>query len=164
MRKLALILTLVISPLFAQAAPLQSVLPDAELRGSAIFRFLGFPVYQARLFTKGGAALDWSTDFGLELKYKRNLSQNDLVESTMRELKRTGGAIPVRDQLQRCFLDVSKGDTYLAVSEGRDKVGFWLNGKRTCTLAYPRIKTRFMAIFLGDNTRSKSFTRRLKGE
>lgn len=148
----------------AQASPIQSALPDAELRGAATYRFVGLPLYEARLYTSGGAPLDWNRDFGLELKYLRNLSANDLVEGTLREFGRTGGALPVRIQLEQCFDDVRKGDSYLAVSEGQDGIGFWLNGKQTCQLSHPQIKTRFMALFLGDNTRSKTFTRKLKGE
>ncbi len=165
MRSIALALALMaIGPLPAQATTVASALSGAELRGSATFRFIGFPLYEARLFTKGGAPLNWDADFGLELKYLRNLSESDLVEGTMRELTRTGPALPLRRALERCFRNVSKGDRFVAVSDGQDRIGFWHNGKRMCTLAYPQIKTRFMAIFLGDNTRSKSFTRKLKGE
>ncbi|MGB5835446.1 MAG: hypothetical protein WBC68_10325 [Albidovulum sp.] len=164
MLRLALATVFMIAPGVAQASTVASALPDAELRGAAVLRFLGFPVYEARLFTRSGTSLDWSTDFAIELTYLRNLSEQELVESTMRELDRTGGALPLRDQLERCYVDVRKGDRYLAVSEGQDRVGFWLNGKRVCTLGHPQIKTRFMSIFLGDNTRSPSFTRKLKGE
>ncbi len=164
MRRFALLLALLASPTLLQASPVRTALPEAELRGAATFRLLGLPLYNARLFTKGGEALDWSSDFGLELKYLRNLSENDLVEGTMREFSRTGAGLPLRSQLARCFDDVQKGDSYLAVSKGPNKVAFWLNGQQTCTLAHPQIKTRFMAIFLGDNTRSKAFTRQLKGE
>ena len=103
-------------------------------------------------------------DFGLELSYLRNLSGKDIVESTMRELERTGGGLPVRAKLDACFTDVSKGDRYLAVTDGPNRVGFWLNGRKACTLSHPQIAPRFMAIFLGDNTRSKSFTRKLRGQ
>ena len=105
-----------------------------------------------------------SQDFALELTYLRNLTGHDLVESTMRELTRTGGTLPVRGKLEGCFRDVRKGDRFVAVSNGQDQIGFWYNGQRVCTLTHPQIKSRFMAIFLGDNTRSKSFTRQLKGE
>ena len=146
-----------------QASTVINALSDARLRGEATFRFIGLPLYEARLFTKGGAALDWKQDFGLELKYLRNLTQYDLVEGTIRELKRTGGAMPRREKLERCYTDVRKGDRYAAVSSGPNRLDFWLNGKRICTLEHPRIKQSFMAIFLGNNTRSKSFTRKLKG-
>lgn len=164
MRRLLLIAATLLAPLSAQASTVKSALPSAELRGAATFRFVGFPLYEARLFTKSGAPLDWNKDFGLELKYMRNLTEYDLVEGIMRELKRTGAALPLRGQLEQCFDDVRKGDLYFAVSNGQDQIGFWHNGKRVCTLSHPQIKTRFMAIFLGENTRSKSFTRKLKGE
>lgn len=163
MRKLALALCLIIGAMPAQALPLSSVLEDAELRGTATFRYLGLPLYRARLYTQGGAPLDWRQDFALELSYKRNLTERDLVEATLREMNRVGKAAPVRDQLMRCFDDVGKGDRYLAVTDGPNRIGFWRNGKRVCTLSYPQIKQRFMAIFLGDNTQSRAFTRRLKG-
>jgi len=164
MRSLMFLSALVLAPMFAQASTVSSALPDGELRGAATFRFIGLPIYEARLFTKSGAPLDWSADFGLELKYLRSLSEYDLVEGTMRELSRTGVELPVRAQLERCFNDINKGDRYLAVSNGQNQIAFWLNGKPVCTLNHPRIKTRFMAIFLGDNTRSRSFTQKLKGE
>ncbi|KPD10562.1 hypothetical protein [Phaeobacter sp. 11ANDIMAR09] len=164
MRRLLLIAATLLVPLSAQASTVKSALPGAELRGAATFRYVGFPLYEARLFTKSGAPLDWNKDFGLELKYMRNLTEYDLVEGTMRELKRTGAALPLRGQLEQCFDDVRKGDRYFALSKGQDQIGFWHNGKRVCTLSHPQIKTRFMAIFLGENTRSKSFTRKLKGE
>ena len=168
MRKIQILIAVLIAPNLAPgitaASPLTSVLPGAELRGAATLRYLGFPLYNARLFTKGGAPLNWGADFGLELTYLRNLTQNDLVEGTMRELKRTGGPLAVRDKLNACLADVAKGDSYLAITQGPDQIGFWRNGARSCTLSHPRITARFMGVFLGDNTRSKSFTRRLRGE
>ncbi|WP_424988373.1 chalcone isomerase family protein [Microbulbifer sp. S227A] len=151
-------------PLVGQASVIAGTLPGAELRGEAVFRLFGFPLYRARLYTPTGAPLDWGRDFALELTYLRDLSRGDLTESTLRELERTGGALPLRRQLDRCFADVRSGDRFTAVSQGQDRIGFWLNGQRTCTLQHPRIKTRFMAIFLGDNTRSPGFTRKLRGE
>ncbi len=164
MRSFLALLWLLLAPASAQANTVESVLPNAELRGAATYRFVGFPLYKARLFTQSGAPLDWNKDFGLELQYMRNLTEFDLVESTMREFARLGSSVPVRGQLETCFDDVRKGDRYTAVSQGQNKIAFWLNGKRTCTLSHPQIKSRFMGIFLGENTRSKSFTGKLKGE
>ncbi|MDU9005364.1 chalcone isomerase family protein [Sedimentitalea todarodis] len=154
----------ILTPASGQALTIPNVLPGAELRGEAVLRLFGFPLYRARLYTETGAPLNWDQDFGLELTYMRDLSRQDLAESTMRELERIGGAIPIRDQLNRCYADVRRGDRIAAVSQGQNQIAFWLNGTRTCTLSHPQIKSRFMAIFLGDNTRSRSFTRKLKGE
>ncbi|SLN71901.1 hypothetical protein ROA7450_03975 [Roseovarius albus] len=148
----------------ASATPVDNILPDAEPRGQATFRFLGLPIYHARLFTANAAPLSWQNDFAIELTYKREIAQKELVGSTLQEFDRLGSPLPLRDNLMRCFYDVNKGDRYLAVSDGPDRIRFWRNGKRTCTLAYPDIKKRFMSIFVGDNTRSQSFTRRLVGQ
>lgn len=164
MRKAVLMAALLVCPALAQASIVKSVLEDAELRGAATYRFIGFPLYEARLYTQDGAPLDWSEDFGLELEYRRNLTAYDLIEGTMRELRRTGAPLPVRDQLAQCFRDVQKGDRYAAVSDGPDRVAFWRDDRRVCTVAHPGIKEGFMRIFLGENSRSRSFTRALKGE
>ncbi|MEP2029327.1 MAG: hypothetical protein ABJI96_11560 [Paracoccaceae bacterium] len=146
------------------ASPVTTVLPNAELRGTATFRYLGFSIYRARLYTPGGAPLNWQQDFGIELKYQRKLSENDLVTSTLREMERIGAPVPIKEQLSVCFDDVGKGDSYLAISDGPDRIGFWRNGQKMCTLSHPQIKERFMAIFVGDDTQSKSFTRKLKNQ
>ena len=86
------------------------------------------------------------------------------LDSTLDEMKRVGHPAPVGGQLDVCFRGVTKGDSYLAVSDGPDKVSFWLNGRKTCTMAYPGIKRSFMSVFLGENTRSASFTRMLQGK
>jgi len=163
MRKITLVLALCFGPIAATASSVESVLPDAQTRGEATFRFLGQPIYEARLLTKGGAAFDWKTNFGLELTYLRALTQFDLVSGTLREMTRIGAPLPSESQLTACFDDVARGDTYLAVSDGPSKIHFYRNGLRACTLAGPRITRGFMSIFLGENARSARFARRLQG-
>lgn len=163
MRKLLLILFLLAVPLAGFASPVQSLLPGAEQRGEATFRLLGLPIYHARLFTRGAAPLDWSQDLGIELTYQRKLSQADLVEATLRELRRLGHSVPDRAQFETCFKSVGPGDRYLAVSQGPDRLKFLRNGRTTCTLNHPGIKLHFMSIFVGENTRSARFTRALLG-
>lgn len=161
LRMASLLVALLLGATAAHALP--SSLEGTKLRGEATFRFLGIPIYDARLYTRNGAALSWSDTFGVELTYRKNLTQYDLVEGTMRELNRTGAPMAVRAKLEACFKDVKKGDRFLAVSQGPNQVGFWLNDRPRCTLKHPRINARFMGIFLGENSRSAAFTRRLKG-
>ncbi|KIC15985.1 hypothetical protein [Leisingera sp. ANG-Vp] len=161
MLRLIAILCLLAPPV--SASQLQSLLPGAEQRGTAVFRLLGLPVYQARLFTKGAAPLDWSQDFGIELIYQRRISQADLTGATLREMRRMGSPVPPEAMLAACFQNVAPGDRYLAVSRGADQIDFLRNGRKTCSLRYPQIKRNFMSIFLGENSRSASFTRGLLG-
>lgn len=146
------------------ASPVTEELDGAQLLGTATFRYLGFPIYDAKLYTPKGASFSWSEDFGLQLTYRKSIKKNALVNSTLDEMKRVGHPAPIGDQLDVCFKGVTKGDSYLAVSDGPDKVSFWLNGRKTCTMAYPGIKRSFMSVFLGENTRSASFTQMLQGK
>lgn len=146
------------------ASPIDEALKDAQLRGSATFRYLGLPIYDAKLYTPGGAPFSWNEDIGLQLTYRRNIKKKVLIESTLEEMARAGRSAPVQDQLETCFRAVTKGDRFQAVSDGPDAVEFWLNGQQTCTLTYPGIKRSFMSVFLGDMTRSASFTKKLKGQ
>ncbi|EEE36385.1 hypothetical protein RKLH11_218 [Rhodobacteraceae bacterium KLH11] len=159
----ALVALMLLIPGGLAASPVFGALDNAELRGTATFRYLGFPLYDAQLFTQRGAPLSWNEDFGLELRYRRNVTKKALINSTLDEMERIGHAAPVRDQLEVCFHAISKGDRYLAISQGPDTVGFWLNGRKVCTMSYPGIKRSFMSIFLGENTRSAAFTQALRG-
>lgn len=164
MRSLLLWTCLCLAPIVAGASQPSNLPRGAEQRGEAAFSFLGFQIYKARLFTQGGRPLDWSQDFGLELTYQRRLSQSDLVEATLREMARMGNALPIRGQLEQCYQPVSPGDSYLAVSDGPDRLTFWRNGIAVCTLTQTDIRTRFMEIFLGEDSRSARFTRALLGQ
>ncbi len=160
----ALVSFIILAPAGLAASPITQALTDAQLKGSATFRFLGVPVYDAKLYTPQGATFSWNEDVGLQLTYRKNLKQKALVESTLDEMARQGNPAPTQSQLEQCFKAVSKGDNYVAISEGANKVGFWRNGQKTCTLSYPGAKRAFMSIFLGNDTRSASFTRQLKGQ
>lgn len=160
----AVMSAVLLAPTWLEASPKDITLPDAQLRGTATFRFLGLPIYDAQLYTPGGAPFIWSDDFGLKLTYRKTLKQKALVDSTLDEMARQGSSPPIEGQLKACFQAVSAGDSYLAVSHGPDKIAFWRNGRKSCTLSFPGIKRSFMSIFLGTNTRSAAFTRQLRGQ
>lgn len=156
----------ILSAVVTLASPAYAVpqVPDAGLRGQAVFRALGVPMYNARLYTPNAGALDWRGSFALELTYLRDIRGMFLIRSTRSEMTRLGFDAPDRDILAGCFQDVAAGDRYLAVPLSADALGFWRNGAPACTLEHPNIARGFMAIFLGDNTRSPAFTRALRAE
>ena len=157
--------SLLLSILVCIGCQLAAAAPEGmALRGQATVRILGFPLYDARLYTPDGSALDWRRDFGLELTYRRALREHDLVESTVSAMRRQGNVPPARSALAECYTAVGKGDRFLAVTEGPDRIGFWFNGRRVCTLVQNGIKIGFMSIFLGENSHSPEVTRRLLGE
>ena len=154
---LVLLLCLPPQALFAQ------VPRGLAVKGEAEFRYFGLKFYDARLYTKNGASFVWDHDFALEISYARRFSQKALVNSTMTEIERMGRNSPDAATWNDCFRSVQRGHRYLAVSKGPDQLEFWLNGQKTCDLKHAGITRSFMGIFLGENTRSASFTRQLKG-
>jgi hypothetical protein len=162
-RALLLSLLLLVSNGLA-ASPVTEALKDAQLKGTATYRYLGLTIYDAKLYTPGGAPFSWNEDIGLQLTYRRNFKKKALINSTLEEMERIGRSAPIRDQLEVCFRAVTKGDQFLAVSDGPDTVTFWLNGRETCTMRYPGVKRSFLSVFLGENSRSAAFTQQLRGQ
>ena len=149
----------------APASPVETAMKDPQVRGAATFRFLGLPIYEARLFTEAGKDLNPEAPHALELTYRRPAAEARIVKETLGQLRRLGFPTPdpLRKALDDCFADAGNGDRFLAIPRGPDRIDFWFNERPTCTLQHPGIRKGFMGIFLGDNSQSASFTRALKG-
>ena len=171
MRKLALIAVLLLAatPLRALdgAAVVAKVFGGAQMRGEATFRWLGLPLYTARLFTPGGGALSWANPVGLELVYARNISRQSLVDATVSELERLEGSRAdhgvIGQKLVPCFRDVAEGDQFVATTTSADEVQLFFNGARTCRVSHENLGERFLNIWLSDNSRSPALSRQLRG-
>lgn len=76
----------------------QDSLPGAQVIGSGEFRKYGFDVYSARLWSTS-RPLASDQPFALELIYQRNISREDLVNASVREIKRLAGSTVSDGQL-----------------------------------------------------------------
>lgn len=173
MRRAAAVLLLSLLPalpLAAETAPteVRAHLGAPQPLGRAEYRWLGARLYEATLYTAGTPRFDWDAPLALQLVYARRLSGQTLVDATMAELDRIEGAAPdhavIRDKLMTCFRDVGDGDRYVAVAADADAVDFWLNGRKTCTLALTEAKRRLLGIWLSAESRSARLARQLRGE
>lgn len=157
LHRVAFLLLVGIFPSWVSAEAMQQ-------RGEATFRWLGLPIYTARLFTPSGQTVNRQDDMRLELTYQRALTRDSLVESTQSEMRRLGYASPSKTDLQTCFRDVARGDSFSAITDGPDQVQFYFNGSEQCKLIQPNIRHGFMSIFLSENSRSPVFSRRLRND
>lgn len=164
LKPLILIMSFAFAGIAQASDALRTAFPEGREAGQATLRWLGFEVYDARVFTQNGVRATVGEPLALELTYKRKISRDVLVDTTMDEFGRSGPAPNVRGALMACFRNVQRGDRFLAVTRGTDTLDFWLNDDQTCTLTHPDVANRFMAIFLGENTRSARFTQALRGE
>ena len=166
---LPLILLLLATPMRAAdgAGVIAATIENAQIRGAATFRWLGLPLYTARLFTPGGAAVDWSRPVALQLTYARDIKRQSLVDATVSELERLEGSqadhAVIGQKLSPCFRNVSEGDQFVAATRGRDEVVLFFNGNKTGSTSHDNLGRRFLDIWLSDNSRSPSQSRKLRG-
>jgi len=151
----------------AQASPDISRLADPVQVGEARLSFLGFVIYEGRLFTEGGQAFSEGAPVALEILYRRDFSAQQMLTTTRSELGRVDRDATDNDQivnqLSACFRDVADGDRYLAISPLPDELELKLNGTTVCDLRAPGIGQRFLAIWLSDESRFPRLSRRLRG-
>lgn len=151
----------------AQADAVSRLFPSGGLRGQADFTFLGARIYGAELFTGGGGAYRAGRPVALRLTYYRQITSGQFLRSTMSELARIEGAradhAEIRAKLSGCFQNVGSGDTYVAYSSGASDLRLLRNGRETCRVSHAGIGSRFLDIWLSDQSRSPRLTRQLRG-
>ena len=133
--------------------------PQAQLQGQTTLRFLGLPIYDARLWAAPGFALE---RFGqqplvLELQYRRALSGARIAERSIAEMRRQSGfdaaAAPAwGEQLTALFPDVAAGDRLTGAYTPEGGARFWHNGRSLGTLDDVRLARLFFGIWLSPQT------------
>ena len=86
--KACLLLLVLCVPAWADWRP---AVPEARLVGRGDFTWFGMSLYTARLWSSE-APPAWGQPFALELTYRRALSRDTLVEASLDEMRRLGGA------------------------------------------------------------------------
>lgn len=152
----------------ARADVARSGISSPERLGSVTIRYLGVAMYDAELFTSGGAAFRWQDPMALRLTYRRGFSADQLTDATMQELTRISGQSAsdarLRANLASCYSDVSKGDSITAASTGPNTLSIWLNGAKVCDISAPGIQKRFFGIWLAPESRVARLGPQLKGQ
>lgn len=169
--KALLSILLVLSALNVQAR-LPAPVPDAErwqMQGSGEMRWFGFAIYGAKLWRSGE---QWQSDapYALELTYRRSISAEQLVNTSIDEILRLGGADQQRDEkrlqqwrtaLERVFPSVREGDIIIGLHEPGRGARFFFNGKPTGSLDDARLAAAFFAIWLDPRTKAPELRTRL---
>jgi hypothetical protein len=138
-----------------------------ERIGYAELSWFGVKLYKAELFTETGAEFAWGNPFRLDLTYSRSFSTSALVKATLIELDRVEGPRAdhprIEAELGRCFGEVRRGDVFSAIALDRNTIRFLLNGEETCTLEHDDIRSRFLGIWLSDQSRELAASKALRG-
>lgn len=143
--------------------------PQAELVGSGDFSWFGFSVYNARLWSPV-ARVDFSQPFALELTYRRDISRETLVDTSLDEMRRINGEPLDHEQqsdwtrqMRQAFVDVTDGTRITGVFLPGEGCRFYVDGKLQHVIDDPVFARAFFSIWLDPQTRSPTLRAALLG-
>jgi len=145
-----------------------AVLPqDWRIQGHGDLRWFGIQLYSASLWAPGGR---WQAElpYALELRYARDISARQLVDTSIDEMQRLGAADAERlarwkFELERVFPDVRSGEVIHGVHLPARGAEFYHQGRLTGRVDDVDFARWFFAIWLDPRTREPALRARLLG-
>lgn len=141
---------------------------DWREAGQARLTFLGFQVYDAKLWVAPGfqaAALERHA-FALELRYLRDFRAADIARRSIEEMRQAeplaaADAERWQAQLRAVLPDVRAGDRILGLHRPGVGAQFLVNGRPAGEIADPAFARRFFAIWLGPRSSEPALRQQL---
>lgn len=156
-------------PAAARPAEVGTALPGARMVGAATYEVLAIRLFNAELWNQSGT-FSWERPFALSLTYERSAQASTLINRSIREMSSRGAGnarqlAPLREQLERCFTNVARGDRFTGVSTGNETAVFYLNGAQRCEVRWPNFRRHFFGIWLaGRDGAAARISAQLRGE
>jgi hypothetical protein len=148
----------------------QEAVPEARVVGAGELRLFGFRIYSARLWSPA-QPLAADTPFALELTYHRAISRDDLVDASVREIRRlSGGAVSAaqlagwRAQMRQAFVDVEPGSRITGVHLPGLGARFYVGQQLQHEVRDRAFAAAFFAIWLDPRTRNPDLRAQLLGD
>ncbi len=141
-------------------ALVSDALTQPRLAGEGRLRWLGFQVYDARLFVPGDGmdpARYARSPFALELKYARKLLGEEIAQASVREMQRMGFGTDAQragwlEAMRALFPDVATGDRLTGVHQLDGRVVFFRNDSRIGRVEDRQFGEAFFGIWLDPRT------------
>lgn len=139
-------------------------------RGTGKASWFGFKLYDATLWVEPGRRA-WPAEQGniaLAITYARSIAANQLVDTSIDEMRRLGLGDEARmanwrEFLVRALPSVSAGETLIGLLEPQRGARFWHEGRLTAEVADAEFARAFFSIWLDDRTREPGLRERLLG-
>ena len=154
---------------FGQTLPKEVAVAHADFRekGAGEFRFFGFHIYDARLWS-AGSRFDPAGRFALGLRYARDFAGERIAKQSDEEIARLGiGNEELRarwlEAMKKLFPDVKAGTELTGVHEPGRGARFYRDGEAIGSIDDPEFARAFFAIWLDPRTRAGDLRRRLLG-
>lgn len=134
---------------------------DARLAGEGKLTWLGFHVYDARLYAPAGFDVGnpFAQQFVLELTYARKLEGKAIAEASRDEMQRLAFGNAEQHarwlaQMEKLFPDVEKGRRIAGVNQPGKGARFYVDGDFVGSIDEPEFARAFFAIWLDPRTRA----------
>lgn len=154
----------------AQSLPAEAAKGISDLRpvGEGRLRWLGFHVYDAKLWAEDGRA-DFAGPLVLAIRYARALPGTAIAERSHGEIARLGfGSDRERsrwaERMRELFPDVRDGDELASAYLPGHGARFYVNGRPLGEVSDPAFARAFFAIWLDPRTSAKDLRAQLLGE
>lgn len=151
----------------------REVLPAAQLLGSGEMRIFGFAIYDAELWSAATAPADAAAmraPFALQLSYRRSITRDDLVDASLKEIRRLASRAPDAAQMRRwqremqqAFVDVQAGDRITGVFLPGEGARFYVGGELHHVIKDQAFARAFFSIWLDPRTRNPELRAQLLG-
>ena len=142
-------------------------LAGLTFRGEAVMRFVGFKVYDVRLWTQM-KAFTHAEPFAIELVYDMTLKGKDIADRSVTEMRAQGVGDEAKlkrwgDEMSKTFPDIKKGDTLVGVSLPGKEARFYNREKLIATVPDPEFAKAFFDIWLSEKSSEPKLRLKLLG-
>jgi hypothetical protein len=138
---------------------------DYKLVGKGQMTWFWFDIYNAKLSTPSGGYQEKKWPLALELIYLRDISRDDLIQTTEDEWQRQRLTYQVQwlRSLEVIWTDIRKNDSILLFVDSDAVSHFYYNGKLVGRINDPDFASAFTAIWLSNNTLKPKLRKQLIG-
>jgi hypothetical protein len=144
-------------------------LPDARLVGRGVFRYFGFRIYDAELWSPSGA-LSSGQPYALVLTYHHDIDKARFIDTSVDEIVRTQGGKASASQLAAwrqlmalAFVDIRAGEQMAALFRPGQGVRFFHDSQQTADVDDPAFAAAFAGIWLSKGSRDPALRAALLG-
>jgi Chalcone isomerase-like len=156
---------------YAQPADITTSVSGARNVGGARLSVWGFQVYDARLWTEPEFTAETylQRSFALEIIYLRNVSSDDIAESSLKEMRGIGDMTDTQAQtwlaqMRKLFPDIKKGDRLVGIYKPGFGALFTLNSKPAGEVRDIEFARLFFGIWLSPQTSRPQMRLQLLGQ
>ncbi|BEV71623.1 MULTISPECIES: chalcone isomerase family protein [unclassified Paludibacterium] len=151
------------------AMDVSALLPDARMTGRGEFRYFGWLIYDATLYAPQGQYRP-GQPFALTLRYHRQISRQQLADSSIEEITRLypqkyhrERLATWRERLLQALPDVRPGDQLTGVYEPEKGCRFFNQQQLISRIDDPELARAFFDIWLSPATRDPPLRQQLLG-